>query len=244
MKEEILLGKWTEEKLDRLLGEAFSISNLGARADFISKQFLKTPYKESTLIGDINTTEVFVLSLAAFDCLTFIECIEAMRRSKSYLLFKENLKMLRYRLGEIAFKSRNHFFTDWKMFNSKLVVDVTKLIGEERCKLTDKRLNVQKDGEFLLPGVAPQLREVVYIPSTCVDAKVIEELKTGDYIGIYSKTEGLDVSHVGIVIKKKDAIDLRHASSLRAKREVVDEDLKKYLESKPGIIVLRPKAQS
>ncbi len=87
-----------------------------------------------------------------------------------------------------------------------------------------------------------RLREVAYIPSKCVDAEVTKKLKTGDYVGIYSEQEGLDVSHVGIVIKKKDAIDLRHASSVKTKRGVVDEDLKKYLESKPGIIVLRPKA--
>lgn len=245
MMEEVLLGKWTEEKLDRFLGEAFAISDCGERLDFLSMKFLKTPYKESTLIGDINTKELFVITLAAFDCFTFIECIEAMRRSKSFSLFKENLKNLRYRSGEIAFKNRNHFFTDWKVHNPDLVVDVTKLIGEERCKLVSKRLNVKKDGAFLLPGVASELREVTYIPSICVDEKAARKLMTGDYVGIYSKEEGLDVSHVGIVIKKKDAIDLRHASSLKkTKREVVDEDLKEYLESKPGIIVLRPKAQS
>jgi hypothetical protein len=242
MKEEIHLGKWTEDKLDRLLGEASAISDSGARLDFLSKQFLKTPYKESTLIGDIDTTELFVISLEAFDCFTFIDCIEAMRRSKSYSSFKENLRKLRYRLGEIAFKKRNHFFTDWKVFNPELVVDVTKLIGEERCKRTSKRLNVKKDGDFHLPGVASQPREVTYIPSVCVDEKVASKLMTGDYIGIYSKEEGLDVSHVGIAIKKKDAICLRHASSLKTKREVLDEDLIKYLESKPGIIVFRPKA--
>lgn len=242
MKEEILFGKWTEDKLDRLLKEASTISDCGARVDFLSRQFLKTQYKESTLIGDINTTEVFVLNLAAFDCFTFIDCIEAMRRSKSYSLFKENLKNLRYRSGKIAFKNRNHFFTDWKVFNPDLFVDVTKEIGEERCKLASKRLNEKKEGVFFLPGVASKLREVTYIPSICVDKKVVEKLMTGDYIGIYSKEEGLDVSHVGIAIKKKGAIDLRHASSLRTKREVLDEDLIKYLESKPGIIVLRPKA--
>ncbi len=242
MKEVIILGKWTADKLDRLLGEAATIGESGARVDLLSGQFLEAQYEESTLIGDINTSEVFVVNLAAFDCFTFIDCIEAMRRSRSFALFKENLKDLRYRSGRIDFKSRNHFFTDWKAFNPGLVVDVTEEMGEERCRRVGKRLNEKKEGLFFLPGIAVRLREVTYIPSVCVDATVIEKLKTGDYIGIYSDKEGLDVSHVGIVIKKKHATCLRHASSLKTKREVVDEDLKKYLESKPGIIVLRPKA--
>ena len=106
MKEVIVLGKWTEDELDRLLEEASTIGEPGARVDLLSGQFLEAQYEESTLIGDINTTEVFVLNLAAFDCFTFIDCIEAMRRSKSYSLFKENLKNLRYRSGKIDFKNR------------------------------------------------------------------------------------------------------------------------------------------
>ena len=242
MKEEIILGKWTEDKLNRLLEEASAIGDSGSRVDFLSGQFLETPYEGSTLIGDMDTTEVFVVNLAAFDCFTFIDCIEAMRRSRSYSLFKENLKDLRYRSGEVAFKDRNHFFTDWTASNPDLVADVTGFIGAQKCRHAGKRLNEKKEGIFFLPGVALRLREVTYIPSACVDEEVVGRLKTGDYVGIYSEAEGLDVSHVGIVIKKKGAICLRHASSVKTKREVVDEDLKKYLESKPGIIILRPKA--
>jgi hypothetical protein len=64
-------------------------------------------------------------------------------------------------------------------------------------------------------------------------------MKTGDYVGIYSEKEGLDVSHVGIIIKEKDAVNLRHTSSLKKHREVIDEDFKEYLKNKPGIIALR-----
>ena len=241
MKEKMLLGKWTEDTLDRLLKEASTISDSGARVDFLSTQFLEARYEESTLIGDINTTEVFVVNLIAFDCLTFVDCIVAMTRSESFSLFKENLISIRYRSGEIAFENRNHFFTDLEASNPELIADVTRSIGEQRCKRVDKRLNEKSEGSFFLPGVGVRLRPVTYIPSICVDEEIIEKLKTGDYIGIYSEKEGLDVSHVGIVIKKKDSIDLRHASSVRAKRKVLDEDLKKYLDTKPGIIVLRPK---
>jgi hypothetical protein len=36
-------------------------------------------------------------------------------------------------------------------------------------------------------------------------------------------------------------VKLRHASSLKKNRRVIDEDLKEYLKTKPGIIVFRPR---
>ena len=68
----------------------------------------------------------------------------------------------------------------------------------------------------------------------------MNSLKTGDYIGIYSTVHGLDVSHVGIVIRDGETIFLRHASSQKKYRKVIDQDLKEYILNKPGIIVLRP----
>ena len=99
MKEEIILGKWTEDTMDRLLNEASTINDSSARVDFLSRQFLKTLYKESTLTGDKHTSEVFVVNLEELDCFTFVDYVEAMRRSKSFSLFKENLKKVRYRSG-------------------------------------------------------------------------------------------------------------------------------------------------
>jgi hypothetical protein len=64
-------------------------------------------------------------------------------------------------------------------------------------------------------------------------------LRTGDYAGLYTEKSGLDVSHVGIIIKERGATLLRHASSLQKK--VIDQDLVKYLTDKPGLVVLRPK---
>lgn len=242
MKEQIILGEWTEERLDRLLKEASAIEDPGARVDFLSRRFLNSRYKGSTLIGDRDRAEVFVVNLEGLDCFTFIDYIEAMRRSGSFSRFKETLKNLRYQSGDVAFEKRNHFFTDWKAFSQGAVVDVTKEIGAEKCREALKRLNEKEDGTLFLPGLDSRVRDITYIPSTCVDEKMIRKMKTGDYIGIYSAMEGLDVSHVGIVIKRDNAAILRHASSPEKHGRVVDEDLKKYIAPGPGVIVLRPKA--
>jgi hypothetical protein len=240
MKEQINLGKWTEESLSLLLKEASGINDTGGRTEFLSKHFLNTAYKDSTLTGDINTPEVFVINLEEVDCFTFIEYIEAMRRSGAFNEFKQHLKEVRYRSGIIDFKNRNHFFTDWKVFNSGFVFDVTKDIGAGRGREVTKRLNEKQDGTPFLPGIACAQREITFLQSVYIDDSVMEKLKTGDYIGIYSDMEGLDVSHAGIVVKGQDAVRLRHASSLQKHRKVIDEDLRDYLEAKPGIIVLRP----
>ncbi|MGH7890614.1 MAG: N-acetylmuramoyl-L-alanine amidase-like domain-containing protein, partial [Thermodesulfobacteriota bacterium] len=131
--------------------------------------------------------------------------------------------------------------TDWPVFNKDHVRDVTKKIGGEKTNAEEKVLNKKEDGTYFLPGIPVKERKIEYIPSSAVDDVVIYGLRTGDYIGIYSDIQGLDVSHTGIFIKKGDKIFLRHASSREKNRKVVDEDFKDYIANKPGIIVFRPK---
>ncbi|EBE4966290.1 DUF1460 domain-containing protein, partial [Salmonella enterica] len=51
--------------------------------------------------------------------------------------------------------------------------------------------------------------------------------------------EGLDVSHVGIVVRHDGQVWFRNASSLAANRKVVDSPFLEYMRAKPGIVVLR-----
>ena len=74
-----------------------------------------------------------------------------------------------------------------------------------------------------------------------IDNVVLDALSTGDYAGIYSDLKGLDVSHVGIIIRKDNSLSFRHASSQQEYRKVVDQDFKEYIINKPGIVILRPK---
>ncbi len=215
------------------------------RVDFLSGRFLGTPYRASTLTGDENTPEVFVINLEGVDCLTFIEHIEAMRISLSFAGYRDNLRKVRYRSGRVAFESRNHFFTDWREYNAERVEDVTLSIGGGRSRRTHRILNRKEDGTCLLPGIPCRQREVAYIPSDAVDSEVTARLKTGDYAGIYSERPGLDVSHVGIVIRDRGGrLFLRHASSSQEHGRVIDEDFMGYIRNKPGILVLRPRAVS
>jgi hypothetical protein len=240
-KEYIHLGKWTEVELDHIIRECARICDVGKRIDLLSAQFLNLEYQDSTLIGDMNTPEVFVIDLRGVDCFTYIDYVEAMRRSACFSEFKENLKKVRYQLGKVDFIKRNHFFTDWREFNPGHIEDVTKQIGNGKTKSIVKRLNKKEGGAYFLPGISPREQEVHYIPCDAIDDDLLGKLRTGDYVGIYTERKGLDVSHTGIIIKKRDEIYLRHASSIKTLRKVVDQDLRKYISKKPGLVVLRPK---
>jgi hypothetical protein len=163
-----------------------------------------------------------------------------MRLSGSFSEFRMNLKKVRYRSGRVSFRNRNHFFTDWVGFNPGSVYDATQKIGDRKTLRAQKILNEREDGTYFLDGIQPVERRIKYIPSERIDDSVLQKLRTGDYIGIYSDLKGLDASHVGIFIRKKDRVYLRHASSQRAYRKVIDQDFKSYISNKPGIIVLRP----
>jgi hypothetical protein len=123
--------------------------------------------------------------------------------------------------------------------NLAFVEDVTEGIGGKSAIKVEKMINVKEDGTYFLNGINPKQRIVKYIHSVAIDDSIISKLKTGDYAGIYSDIKGLDVSHVGIIIKDSDKVYLRHASSV--KRKVVDEDFGTYMSDKPGLVILRPK---
>lgn len=238
-RETILLGRWTGRNLDEVLSSAGAIKQTGRRIEFLSRQFLWTPYEESTLIGGPDAPETFTINLEGVDCFTFLDYVEAMRLSKSFSEFKKTLKRVRYRSGKVAYARRYHFFTDW-VEKKSWIRDVTAQIGRENSRTAHKRLNDRGDGSRVLAGISPAERDVSYIPGRTIDSDIIRRLKTGDYIGIYSVTKDLDVSHVGIFVRAKERTYLRHASSLQSKRRVIDEDFRKYVAGKSGIVVLRP----
>ncbi len=240
MNEKLYLGTWSPQGLDELLREAGNIQDLCERIAFISKQFLGTPYKESTLIGDVKTPEMLVINFEAFDCFTFLDSIEAMRLSRSFTEFYKHLIGVRYKEGIVGYKKRNHFFTDWCESNRDFVQDVTARIGGDKTKTVKKSLNRKDDGTYFLTGIAAFDRIITYIPAEDINEVVLARLKTGDYVGIYSGLQGLDVSHVGIIIKNLSGPTFRHASSAPSIRKVVDQDFLEYISGKPGIIILRP----
>ena len=200
---------------------------------------MATPYKQATLVGGGQTDERLVINLAEVDCFTFLDYVEALRRSSTFHDFVDNVKEVRYRSGVLGYATRNHFFTDWIERNAFYVADITGEIGREAVHTIKKQLNKKEDETAFVHGLPPVERAITYLPVNALFG-ALDQLRSGDYLGVYSPFEGLDVSHTGIVIENQGSLVLRHASSQEGARQVIDQDLMNYLKNKPGIIILRP----
>ena len=233
------LGRWKLDEFEKMIVKATQIQSIGRRIDFISRQFLGVSYRERTLVGDDKTPERFVVNLSGVDCFTFIDYVEALCISNSFLSFQENLIHTRYRSGIVAFDQRNHFFTDWIVANRTFVEEVTKKVGGRYALFSKKILNLKRDRVFYVPRIKPVERTIYYIPAKSIEDIVLRNCRTGDYIGIYTDSPGLDVTHVGIFIRKKGTAHFRHASPVYGK--VIDQEFEGYMVGKPGFLILRPR---
>jgi hypothetical protein len=229
-----------ETGVPAILAEVAGLDDPGDRVVRLSAAFLGTPYVADTLKGGPGEPESLVSRLDAVDCFTLLDYVEALRRSTVPGEFRQRLIEVRYRDGRIAWETRRHFFTDWAAAPGGRLKDVTALVGGKQTRQADKQLNRRGDGTLYLPGVAVQSRTVNFVPTAAIDGGVLDRLRSGDYLGIYATAPGLDVSHVGIVVRTNGRVVLRHASSRGEIRRVVDSDLGDYLADKPGFVVLRP----
>ena len=211
----------------------------GARIEFLSRQFLDVPYGADRLVGAADTPEALTINLAALDCYTYLDYVEALRRSVAFDEFARQVTAVRYRPGEVSWRNRRHFFSDWVSGGIGPVRDVTARVGGAATAYAGKELNVADDGGVLLEGIPVVEREVAYIPAGQIDQPLVRRLATGDYLGVYALAPGLDVTHAGIAVDRQDGLYFRHASTLRGQRRVVEVPLLDYFRRTPGMVVYR-----
>jgi len=235
-------GPPSHDQVEQLLSATSSVVEPGARIIALSGKLLGTPYVANTLSNGPRETERLVINLSGFDCFTLLDTVEALRRSTNADDFPEQLREVRYRGGEVSYTARRHFFSDWVAGeNSGRIADVTAQLGNGRAVSVNKQLNRKSDGTLWLQGIASVTRRITYIPGSLIDQQTLQALRPGDYVGIYSDQEGLDVSHTGLIVIEHNIVMLRHASSRRDVMKVVDVNLLDYLKNKPGLVVYRVK---
>ncbi|WP_442780015.1 DUF1460 domain-containing protein [Enterobacter cancerogenus] len=240
-KYQTLMDSVTAEKVSRIIRSdviPFSGQKHGEIISRVSSAFLGTPYQADTLIGGPDTPEALVANFNGVDCFTLVDYVEALTRSHDKTTFLHNLAEVRYTHGNVDYLSRRHFFSDWFATRPRNARDVTPDISPDYV-VVDKQLNRKPDGSEYIPGLGIHHRKINYISGNAITQQVLDRLKTGDYVGVYSPLEGLDVSHVGIVVRHDGQVWFRNASSLDANRKVVDSAFLEYMRAKPGIVVLR-----
>ena len=263
--------RWHNEAADttaitKLLIKAtdFGASNPNELMEFIGRQFIDTPYKAGTLESQ---PEALTVNLEEFDCTTFIETVTALaltveEHKNSWQDFIDNLETIRYRQGEVnGYSSRLHYFSDWIVSNTHrgIVREVTDRIPQSDSQI--KTLDYMSRNRSSYPALADDAEyEAIknmevgfrshrfpYIKSGRIAAKpILSSLRGGDIIAFTTKKDGLDISHVGIIVMEKDGPRLLHASSREGKVTIDKLSLAEYLKKSPaitGIRVIRLQAQ-
>jgi hypothetical protein len=84
-------------------------------------------------------------------------------------------------------------------------------------------------------------RSLFFIPKKAL-RRLEDRIQDGDLIAITTKTEGLDIQHVGFAAKVKNRVHLLHASSVEGKVVLFKKTLCRYLmqsQARSGIMVAR-----
>lgn len=236
----ITMDNYTLNKLQTLLAlkQRGSLTDKSQTIDLLSQAFLETPYVANRLIGSGATPEQLVIDFHGLDCFTYLDYIQALRTASNAENFVENVIHTRYVGGNIDFQHRKHFFTDWAHTHPVLADDITTCLSP--VTVTEhKQLNAKADGDVYLPGLPVIVRLVSYIPGELINEQVINQLQTGDLIGIYTPLQGLDVTHTGFFIMTPEGAVLRHASSRKENMKVINSKFSDYVCNTPGIVVLR-----
>ncbi|MNJ28767.1 hypothetical protein D3C77_233140 [compost metagenome] len=239
----IAVDPYTTAKLDDIFSRAQAKPTtqvIAPGVEEISSALMDTPYQADTLIGSVTVPEQLVVDLRHLDCFTFIDNVEALRRSSNNQEYIKQLIKVRYAQGKVDFSHRRHFFTDWAQDRDAQAQDVTSDLGSV-TKIVEKDLNIKADGTPFIPGLSGVSRRIAYIPGPVFNSETIKNIKDGDYIGVYSDLPGLDVSHVGVFIRTANGPVFRNASSRSMNRKVVDYPFVEFVAKVPGIVVLRPR---
>jgi hypothetical protein len=236
----------------------------------LGKSFLKEPYPKTKIDttkradGSVKLQpiedEVLVVNLKTFDCVTFAESMISLAQTRkdakpNYDGFKTHLAGIRYRKSDIDYAARFHYFSDWLFENEKrgVVKIITKDLGGVPFDKTVFYMSYKKDtlyGNMADPTTYANMKHVEeaiskrdkwYIPKAQV-ADIEDDLKEGDIIGITNRLEGMDMAHVGIVVKIKGQTRMMHASSKYKKVVVTEGSISEYLmknRTQTGIMVAR-----
>ena len=216
---------------------------------FYAGELVGSPYVAGTLEDDDK--EYLTIDVHEFDCMTLVETLYALARSTldgrySWRDYARNLESVRYRGGEMGdYSSRLHYVSDW-IVNNSYRGNITEVTASfEGARTATKTINYMTANRGKYPRlidddemyekvknfeIGYRLHRYPYIKKEWVFEKKIKAgLKPGDIIAILTKTEGLDVAHMGVIAEDGGTYKLLHASSTAGVVKIEKDDLRETL---------------
>lgn len=232
------------------------------RIAYIGKMFIDVPYKAGVL--DRNPEqEHLTINIDSLDCTTYVETVMALAYTigegrTSWRDFVYNLQRIRYVNGKVdGYASRLHYPSQWIVDNVYRgnFIEITNVLPNSEYKVkTIDYMTQNRDKYTALADSATfskmknaetayRNHRYPYIKSSKVASKEVSKmLRDGDVVLITTKIPGLDVQHMGIIIKEEDIPYLMHASSAAGKVTMEKIPLGEYLRKNrtaSGIRVVR-----
>lgn len=259
-------GKVKNDSIDEEIFEKMraSVGNPQGRstAEIIiaaAKYLLGTPYVASTLE---EVPERLIINLHQTDCILFAEsclgfAITVKSKNPTFSHFREVIKSLRYRDGIVnGYTSRIHYTSEWmaQAFEKGYLTDMSKLwcnaIAPNKFAYMSrnpekyKQLAGNKNNVDKIKAIENRLNGEIfyYIPKERVES-ILPNLQSGDIVGFNTTTEGIDISHVGIIYVENGRVGFIHASYTEKKVVIEKRTLLEYINSfstNNGIRIARP----
>ena len=227
---------------------------------FYAKKLINTPYVAHTLEGD---TEMLTINIDELDCTTFVETLYALTRTTlsqraTWRDYANNLESVRYRNGVMSdYSSRLHYISDWIINNSTRgnIKDITPDFKD--CRYMVKTIDFMSSHRDLYPSLKDDViyekmrnyeigyrsHRFPYIRKTSVNSKDSRKtFRSGDIIGMVTNIDGLDISHLGVVLKENDKLYFINASMGGKKVQIEKQLFADYLagiRSNIGVRVFR-----
>ena len=238
-------------------GYESNITDANALVEFYARQLLGTPYVAHTLEGD---EEMLTINIHELDCLTFIETLYALTRATlqqrySWRDFAANIENVRYRGGKMGdYSSRIHYMSEWIIDNHMRgnLQEITPDLPhadymikniDYMTKHPDQYRQLKNDSAMVDKIRRYELRNhrYPYLKRSWLNDKGVKAaLRSGDFISLVTKMDGLDVSHNGIIIvDEKGDPYLLDASMSGGKVMLEAKPLFKYLERSKSNIGIR-----
>ena len=233
------------------------LTDANALVEFYARRLLGTPYVAHTLEAD---QEVLTINIHELDCLTFIETLYALTRVTqagrySWRDFAANIENVRYRGGTMGdYATRIHYISEWIIDNHVRgnLVEITPDLPHASYMVKNidymshnpsQYRQLKNDSAMVEKIRRHELRNhrFPYLKRSWLNDKAVKAaLRSGDFVSLVTKAEGLDVSHNGIiVIDEKGDPYLLDASMSGGKVMLQSKPIYKYLERSKTNIGIR-----